>query len=181
MQYPEVMLDLETTATDPSHGAIIQLSAVRFNLEEQAIDMDMFDQCLLIPGNRFWEQGTQDWWVRECPDVLDAIWPRMRDPFTVLQAFNQWVVRDLNYDRPVMWAKPIHFEFPFLQSYYKQYDLSIPFHYSEAQDLRSWCRAKGIPNLDRELDFQGTKHNAIHDVLHQILTLFNLMERTNDT
>jgi hypothetical protein len=179
MQYPEVMIDLETTATDPSHGAIIQLSAVRFNLEEQSIDTNMFDQCLTIPGNRFWEEGTREWWVHECPDVLDTIWPRMQDPLAVLTAFNQWVVRDLGLQRPIMWAKPIHFEYPFIQSYYKQFNLTIPFAYYEAQDLRSWCRAKGHPDLDREIEFEGVKHNAIHDVLHQIKTLFTLEDLTN--
>jgi hypothetical protein len=174
MQYPEVMIDLETTGTDPERTAIIQLSAVRFNLEEKAIDHNMFDKCLLIPGNRFWAEDTRDWWVQECPDVLDKIWPRMQDPAGVLQAFGQWVGRDLNGTPPILWAKPTHFEYPFLQSYHRQYGQAMPFHYSEAQDLRSWCRARGQKNLDRELPFNGVKHNAIHDVLHQISVLFEL-------
>ena len=180
MTFPEVMSDYETTSTDPSHGAIIQISAVRFNLEHREVDPVMFDQCLLMPGNRFWSEDTRDWWMAECPEVLDAIWPRMRDPLQVLSEFRQWVMRDLEGDSPVMWAKPIHFEFPFLQSYFRQYGLAMPFHYSEAQDLRSWCRALGHPNLDREIPFEGIKHNALHDTLHQVQTLFTLLERNDE-
>jgi len=183
MQFPEVMIDYETTSTDPSHGAIIQLAAVRFNLEERTVDSEMFDQCLMIPENRFWSEDTREWWLsdEERAAHLDTIWPRMRDPQTVLREFSQWAARDLDGQAPIMWAKPTLFEYPFLQSYYSQFSMPMPFPHWSAQDLNSWCRARGLPRLEKSLEFEGTEHHALHDVLHQIKALFTLMERTDVT
>lgn len=174
MTYDNVMVDLETTGTNPNHAAIIQLSAVKFNLEEQQIDMNMFDQCLGVPPNRYWQEDTRDWWAAQEPHIMEKIWRNMRDPATVIREFAAWC----GPTPLVLWAKPIHFEYPFLESYFNDYGVAKPFAYWDAKDLRSICWARGIPNLDREIDFAGDAHNAIHDVLHQISTLFELMNRT---
>lgn len=174
MAFNQIMVDLESTGTDASHSAIIQLSAVKFDLENMTIDGDMFDQCLLIPGNRFWMEDTRDWWGQQEPHILQNIWGRMRDPGTVMKEFSTWAGVGA-----VLWAKPVSFEQPFLQSYFRDFGVNNPFHYSESQDLRSWCRARGMPNLDRELPFSGTAHNALDDVIHQIAVLFTLLEKTN--
>lgn len=180
MIYDQVMVDIETTGTNPNHNAMIQLSAVRFNMDGD-VDMNMFDECLLIPNNRYWSEDTRDWWTSQDQAILQKIWGKMRDPKTVLQEFRAWAVRDLDGNSPVLWAKPIHFEYPFLESYFSEYDVAKPFHYRQCEDLNSWCRARGLPNLDHELPFNGSAHDAIHDVLHQINVLFTLLERTNVT
>lgn len=178
MIYDQVMVDLETTGISPDHCAIIQLSAVRFNMDQE-VDSVFFDKCLSVPKTRYWEADTQQWWSEQDPAILEKIWKNMRDPATVLREFRAWVVRDLEGTAPVFWSKPTLFDFPMLDSHFKEHGIAQPFHYSEAQDLRSWCRSRGIPNLDRELDFDGTAHDAIQDVLHQLNVLFTLLERTN--
>jgi len=173
-------VDIETTGTNPNLTAMIQLSGVRFNFETREIDTSsFFDQCLLIPSNRFWSEDTRDWWAQQDQKILHSIWGRMKEPREVLAAFAQWVHRDLDGERPVLWAKPSHFEYPFLESYFREYGVAMPFHYREVEDLNSWCRARGVPDLDQELDFDGDAHNAIHDVLHQVKVLFELLERTD--
>lgn len=179
MTFNHIMVDLETTGTSPEHSAIVQLSAVRFNFETREIDMNMFDQCLLIPKNRFWEEDTRDWWATQDQKIIHSIWSRMRDPKTVMTEFAQWAQRDLDGETVKLWAKPSHFEYPFIESYFKAYDLPRLFHYRHVEDLNSWCRARGCPDLDGQLEFEGDAHNAIHDVLHQIKTLFTLLETTN--
>lgn len=59
------------------------------------------------------------------------------------------------------------------------FNVPNPFHYRYAEDLNSWCRARGMPDLDQEIEFQGEAHDAIMDVLHQITVLFTLLEKTN--
>lgn len=177
MTYKNIMLDIETTGTDPSHTAIIQIAAVAFDLENQDLCLNMFDECLMPPNTLFWDEGTRDFWS-EHPDVLQGIWNRMRDPRTVLTEFNAWVGEVTDGETPVLWAKPSHFEWPFIEQAYRRYDLAKPFHYREVNDLNSWCRARGLPKLSYEIDVQGDAHNAINDVLHQIQVLFTLMERT---
>ena len=168
------MLDIETTGTDPRHTAIIQLSAVKFDMDNRVIEQPFFDECLLIPNTRFWQEDTRDWWMSQPPHIIDGIWRRMRDPKEVLQEFATWIGPNA-----VLWAKPSHFEYPFLESYFKEFDVAMPFHYRMVNDLNSWCRARGLSDLSQEIPVQGDAHNAIFDVLHQIEVLFALLERTD--
>lgn len=179
MKYNNFMIDLETTGTDAGHSAIIQIAGVGFNLENRDVHPKFFDQALAVPKNRFWDEDTRDWWCSLDPHIFQGIFNRMRDPLTVLREFNAWVAEVADGEVPVLWAKPTHFEYPFLESYYRQFELAKPFHYRATEDLNSWCRARGMPDLDGQIEFEGDAHNAIHDVLHQVKTLFELMDRTD--
>lgn len=179
MKYNCVMIDLETTGVDPSHNAMIQLAAVRFNLDSRDIDPVMFDQCLFMPKNRFWHEDTREWWSKQDQSIIEKIWQNMRDPRQVLSEFVHWVQRDLDGTTPMLFAKPISFEWPFLQSYLAEYGVASPFHYSDCKDLRSITWALGFQNLDRELEFSGRAHDAIHDVLFQIQVLFEALDRAD--
>ncbi len=176
MTFNHVMCDIESTGTSPDHSAMIQLSAVRFDFDERKIDMKFFDECLAIPSNRYWMEDTREWWASQDQAILNKIWGRMREPGEVLREFREWAVRDLD-EAPILFAKPISFEWPFLQSYFREYGVAMPFHYSDAKDLRSILWAWGLPGLDREIPFTGDAHNAIYDVLHQIQVLFEAADR----
>lgn len=179
MKYNHIMVDLETTGTNPVDNAVIQLAGVRFNLEHAEIDMTMFDQALAIPPGRYWSEDTREWWGMQDPHIIQGIYARMRDPATVVREFARWAVEGADGAEVVLWAKPSHFEYPFLESYFSSFGVAKPFHYRKVEDLNSWCRARGLPDLAHEINVQGDAHNALHDVLHQIQVLFTLMERTN--
>lgn len=66
MKYPDVMVDLETTGTSPDETAIIQISAVRFNLLTAEVDPNVFDMCLTMPPGRYWTKALGPG-GRRCP------------------------------------------------------------------------------------------------------------------
>lgn len=169
----DIMVDLETTGTNPNTAAIIQIAAVRFNYETEEIDSDMFDRCLQIPGHRVWDMDTAAWW-RKQGDVLPGLLARAEPPRKVLEDFWGWIQKG-TID-PILWAKPTSFEFPFIQGYYRDYDLPMPFGYREAVDLNSFIRGSAQNSaqgpLDKTMPFEGPPHNAIFDVLHQIKCAF---------
>jgi DNA polymerase III alpha subunit (gram-positive type) len=175
--FTDVMVDIETTGTDSSHSHMIQLAAVRFNIETKQIDTDeMFDRCLLPVGSsRFWDESTRIWWSQQKAGVLDDILSRGEDPRTVLLAFTDFLARTRS-PRPVrLWAKPISFEWPFLQSYMREYTVLMPIPYWNCMDLNSYINGRG--HLDRkafwaEIPFEGDQHNALFDVIHQIKGAF---------
>lgn len=178
--YPDVMVDIETTGTQPDQTAIIQLAAVRFNLETKEVDPKVFDMAMRMPPTRYWDESTREWWSK-MPTVLDGIWSRMQDPKAVMQAFSDWVVR-ANPTEHRLWAKPISFEWPFLQGYFREFEVMNPFHFRTSNDLNTFIRARHFPeappNYEKTLPFQGDEHNALHDVLHQIKVLFAAYEAT---
>lgn len=174
MHYPDIMVDIETTGLSPDYSAMIQLAAVKFNLKEKTIDSEsMFNRCLTIPSRRFWDEGTRQWWSQQKREILMDIYARMEDPKAVLSEFADWV----GYT-PIIphrfWAKPVHFDYPFVQSYLTQFDIPNPFHFRWATDVNSYIRgvAKNPEVEQFKTEFKGDAHNAIYDVINQIDALF---------
>ena len=172
----DVMVDIETTGTDPEHSAIIQIAAVRFNLETKEINSEsMFNRCMWMPHGRYWAEDTRSWWNRQKPEVLAGIYERQEDPGTVMRAFHAWSI-----EKPVLaplrfWAKPTSFDFTFVASYFKSFDLMNPYHFREATDLNSYLRGRGHQDVNsfwKDVPPVGDAHNALHDVLYQIKGLF---------
>jgi len=168
IQFPDIMVDLETTGTNPDRTAIIQIAACKFNHLTGEVDTNFFDQALFIPPWRSWDEDTRNWWMKQKPTILQGIFARMQPASQVMQNLGDWV----GYEGPsVLWAKPLTFEFPFLSSYFKDFGVYNPFSFREAIDCRSYLTGLAYPSPhvdERELEFQGDKHNAIFDVLHQI-------------
>lgn len=180
--FTDIMVDKETTGTNPAYNGIIQLAAVKFNPATREVSPDTFDRCLALAPNRFWDEGTRNWWGK-MPDVYQSIVERAEEPLTVLKDFSQWVTKD----QPNIqggyrfWAKPITFDWSFLASYYAQYGLKMPFHYRYARDMNSYIAGlAGSPehiSLENEVPFEGKEHHALWDCFHQIQVLFHAMEK----
>lgn len=175
-EFPDMMIDIETTGTDQAYNHIIQIGAVRFNLKARTIFMGhFFDRALLPAPNRYWQESCRTGFWGKRPEVLQGIMNRMEEPAVVLKDLSLFAGAGTRF-----WGKPTHFDHSFLDTYYKQYGMQIPFHYREATDMNSFLRGLYFPgdrpNLESELEFQGDAHNAIHDCLHQIKVLFKATE-----
>lgn len=170
----DIMVDLETTGIGPDRTAVIQIAAVKFDLETQEVESTFFDRCMRIPPHRSWQEDTRDWWLKQKRSIIEGIFRRMEDPREVMEDFVDWC-----YPRGSLrlWAKPSHFEYPFIESYCRDLGLINPFHYREVTDLNSFLRGKYYPEPVAEIDvpFSGDAHNALHDTLHQIKILFTHM------
>jgi DNA polymerase III epsilon subunit-like protein len=173
--FTEVMVDIETTGTNPDRAAILQISAVKFNLHERTVCHDFFDRCLSIPPHRFWDEGTRNWWMQQKRSVIADIFQRAENPREVVQDFADWSNPPSTYR---FFSKPTHFDFSFVASYFHDYGLPNPFHYRVATDMNSYLRGLYAPNEVPELDvpFKGDKHNGLHDTLHQIKVLFSHLD-----
>jgi DNA polymerase III alpha subunit (gram-positive type) len=166
----DVMVDLETTGVSPDVNAIIQIAAVRFNYETLEVGPAFCASLDIAPG-RFWDEDTRTWWMGH-HEVYAEIVSQAREARTVWGEFADWC-RQMDGGEPQrLWAKPVHFEYPFLQSYGRMFQNPLPFHYRNAVDLNSFTRGlmkdPKADSLDRDVPFVGNAHNAIDDVLHQI-------------
>lgn len=173
-QFNDVMVDVETTGLNYENTAVIQVAAVKFNLKERAVDSSsMFNRCLSIPPRRYWDEGTRHWWSEQKREVLQDIYSRMEDPKTVMEEFATWA--GYSPSEPLrFWAKPAHFDYSFISSYFSQFEIPNPFHYRYVTDLNSYIRglAKDPTVESFRVDFDGDAHNALYDVIHQIKTAF---------
>lgn len=182
MKYTDVMCDIETTGISPDRAAIIQIAAVRFNLETRQVDAgDMFNRCLAVPPTRSWDEGTREWWLGKNRAVLQNIMGRQEEHREVIEAFAKWA--GYYHDQPLrMWGKPTHFDYSMLASYFREFEVMNPFHYRHAMDqnsfLRGLARTGEYQNFERQLEFVGDAHNAIFDCLHQIKVIFHALDAT---
>ncbi len=167
--FPDVMCDLETTHTAPDRGHILQIAAVRFNLRTQEYDPIPFNVCLQPTMNhRMWSESTRDWWLSK-PEAYEKATMNQIAPHIACLAFNNW----LGQVRPTFWANRNGFDFMFLQSYFGDLGLPFPIKYWDTVDLLSYVRGlykgKGLPMRSKKsVPFEGTAHDAVDDVLHQL-------------
>lgn len=173
MAMTDIMVDIETSGTNPQFGAIFQIAGVTFNYETGEIGPH-FDRCLAMAPNRFWSDGTRDFWSRQAASTFNDIVNRMEDPELVLRDFSLFAAQG----GPLrFWSKPLSFDYPFISSYFEQYGLAMPFQYRTARDLNTFIAAlRGTAdhvNMKHiEEQHTGTLHNALSDCVLQLKMLF---------
>lgn len=177
-QMTDVMVDIETTGTNPQYGNIIQIAAVQFNFDTGEIG-PAFDRCLAFAPNRFWSESTRRWWLDQKPGILSGIIDRMEDPGAVMRDYQQFV---LNSGRQLRFWSRGSFDWAFVSSYCEQYELEMPHKFWEARELRSYLA--GLRGTAEEPDMKwcantvkGDAHNALFDVVVQLKQLFSAKDR----
>ncbi len=166
----DFMVDVETTGLSPDRSAIIQLAAVRFDLQTGEVDPDTFEGCLSIPPWRAWDEGTRDWWRQQKRSTFEGIMDRAQPHNETLERFYRWV-QGKNVRNAVFWAKPTHFDYAFVQSALKDIGLPMPFHYRDATDMNSFIRGLYYPGevpTIPDMEGDGDAHNALWDCFDQI-------------
>ena len=176
--FRDCMVDIETTGLTPDRSAMIQIAAVRFDLQSRQVSSEFFYRSLAIPPWRYWDDSTWNWWNNDKADVLRGIIARMEDPKVVISDFSEWVAPG-GAPGPRFWSKPSHFDFQFISSYCRDYGVQMPFNFRKAMDLRSFQTGMAYPESgdDIQVPFVGTVHDALHDALHQIKMLFAFVDQ----
>ena len=179
-QWTDIMVDVETTGTDLRTAAIIQLSAIMFNLSTGEIGPE-FDACLRVPlsDNYIWDTQTLTWWLRDTnrKSVFEGITARMEDPRDVIYSFIRW--NRVNGSPTHFWSKPSHFDYNLLSKYFKDYGFENPFKYWKARDMRSYMLGLVFPDPLPDLRLNSSDaHNALADVRFQINELIKLTKET---
>lgn len=186
--FTDVMVDIETTGTSSfDHTAILQIAGVKFNYDTQEVSPDMFNMSLSIPHGRYWDKQTEAWWHKDKLHVLRDIQARAQPPEVAMRAFYNWLLKDYptNPDGLRFWAKPPHFDYSFIASYFRQFNMDNPCAYNKTRCLNSTLAAlRGSADhwpLENEIEFQGDQHNALMDALHQVRVLFAAINKTSQS
>lgn len=175
MAMTDIMVDLETTGTDPGYNAIIQIAAVQFNYSTGEIG-PVFNRCLSIAPQRFWDEGTRTWWGNQNKAVFNSIIDRMEPPEGVVRDFLTFCSTDTPNNGFRLWAKPVTFEFSFLSSYFAQYGLPMPLNFRYCRDLNTYMAAMagGAEHQGMEhVEVPSNAHDALADCVYQLKLLFS--------
>lgn len=175
MEVTDVMVDLESTGVRSGYSGILQIGAVKFNLATGEVDPNVFDRCPALLPNRFWDEGTRDFWSKH-QKVYQSIVMRQEEPRRVFEDFAEWVS---GHSTPLrFWAKPITFDWPLLTSHFEQLGMEMPFFYRTVRDVNTFIAACNGNSADHvnmqhlEDSHNGPLHNALSDCVLQIKMVF---------
>lgn len=205
MENLNIMVDVETTSLDPSTGRVIQIGAVAFDpyspnrVFAPSKDFNMF----VYPGyNTPWDPAT----LKFHEDIDSESWRYVMDmeacdppsapdgygdetPYA-LKCFVSWI-EDLQksgeFGEVIMWAKPSHFDYNWIVKSFDrvkdQCDFNFPIHYRNVMDLRSFIAGLQAPEPLQipEAMFEGTPHDALDDVRHQVAVVHKAVHRAAAT
>ena len=169
-EYTDIMVDIETTGVLPDRNAMIQLAAVKFNLEKGTVCPHFFNRCLEIPTYRHWDESTRQWWVKN-QAVLKEILSKQEDHQLVLSDFYQFAVQRVG--KPLRFWSRGSFDYMFVSSYFHDARLPNPFDFRTATDIRGYLRGLHYPNQVPEFPIErsGSAHDALSDTLFQLKDL----------
>lgn len=168
----DIMVDIETTGTNPDRHGMIQLAAIQFNFDTEEIG-PIFNRCLDLPSNRGWSESTRSWWAQQTPGIFQGIVSRAEDPIKVMNDYFDFA---RNPDRPLRFWSRGSFDFNFVESYLNQFCLPMPHNFWEFRELRSFIAGLNGTADEPRLDWitaPGAAHDALHDCVVQLKRLFS--------
>lgn len=161
-----VMVDLETLGNG-SHSVIISMGAVRFN------ETGLFDvfyrrvdpQSCVDVGLRS-DMSTIMWWMQQSDEARAAFKEKGDHIADVLAEFAVWMPRNA-----CLWGNGATFDNVILSNAYKAVALPQPWEFWNDRCYRT------MKNLFKDVPapkFDGAKHNALDDAIHQAKHLITI-------
>ena len=167
----DLMIDLETLST-AHNAAIISIGACFFDMKTGVIG-DTFYQRINIkdtPEFGHIDAETVKWWLNQSDEARQEI----TDPSIhaelpyVIQKFNDWLY--VNRPPSAIWSNGSCFDLVVLRHAYQRCRYSFPWQFRQERDVRTIVdiaeRISGT-NASTAIKYEGTKHNAIADAIHQ--------------
>jgi exodeoxyribonuclease VIII len=188
----EVMLDLETLATD-QNAQIISIGAVKFNKDGLGSE---FYQTILMEGNSKFSVNPQtvSFWLHQSKEAQEALWnPEPKRLEEVLRMFVDWykgrkevpagVVTSITINTDgneiellnpgtAVWGNGSTFDNVILRNAFEKLKIKCPWSFREDRDFRTIVAL----NKHRKIPYEriGTLHNALDDAKTQASHLVKL-------
>lgn len=141
------MIDIETYDVTPS-AVILSIGAERIlGSETFYVEVDPNTQY-----ERTVSQSTKDWWTKQSNPPINGI----TSLHAALTYFAEWLPKN-----PIIWCKGTDFDITILAHAYRQYNIPIPWKYSNVRDCRTVYKLAGHHPI------RTATHNALEDAEDQ--------------
>ncbi|TXH12821.1 MAG: hypothetical protein E6R03_12270 [Hyphomicrobiaceae bacterium] len=146
-KFNHYMVDVETTGTRPDLNHVVEIAAIAFDYDTMEQHPEPFIAQLSRQGqpHRVPDKKTLEWWKGQNPAVLQSVFSQFENPDlclkTQLENMRDWVFRVGDPMQPkIFWAKPVSFDYMFLQGLFKDAQVDFPFPaFWMTNDMRSHC------------------------------------------
>jgi DNA polymerase III epsilon subunit-like protein len=163
-----IMFDAETLGT-VADACILSIGAVRFDLDSDAIDDAGFYASISIDSNlehkRRIQEDTLIWWMKQGEASQGVFHESKQTLRTALSDLTDWIgdARDVK-----VWSNGADFDLPMLAHAYTSLGMDVPWQFWNSCCYRTYKNLPGAKNV--RIPFDGTKHNALFDAVHQAKT-----------
>ena len=162
-----VMIDIETLGKKAG-CSILSIGATVFGTTDNIAREDFYvtvDRYSCGDLGLFEESDTVDWWRKQSPEARAEAFSGKLDIRTALGKLYNYI-KDIEAAFNVstkVWANGANFDIPILEAAYDLADISVPWRY---HNVRCYRTLKALATV-AETSFQGVKHNALADAMHQ--------------
>lgn len=159
----DVMIDIETLGTTPG-SVILSIGAVRFNMNTGELGDEMHAK---IDINSSMDCGlninpnTLKWWMNQDKEARDKV---ISGDYPLNVALGKLSIFLKEGD--FLWGNSARFDLGLLEYAYNSVELDKPWDFRNERDVRTLVAFK--PEIKANLQFDGTKHDALDDCKHQI-------------
>ena len=146
--YQPFMVDCETIGTIPNTAPVLQIAVVSFDpntfepKDELTVYLPLNEQ---IAAGKKADPETVKWWGKQNPKVLEDILAKVNTAGKLsdeLAKITRWVNEKCKLPKgsakSVFWAKPVGFDFPFVDGLFHENKVIPAFHYREVMDMHTY-------------------------------------------
>jgi len=162
------MIDMESLATT-ADACIMSIGAVKFDLDSTALDDLGFYASISIDSNlelkRRVSEDTLIWWMKQGPNAQGVFHEEKQTLRNAVAGLIDW----MGNGQYTVWSNGADFDIPMLSHACAQLSIEVPWLYYNSRCFRTYKNLPGAKAI--KLPFQGTKHNALFDAVHQARTV----------
>lgn len=170
-----IMLDIETLGTS-SNSLVLSIGAVEFTLGGTvhrmfSVNLPVLEQII----NPIVEVDidTIKWWKSQSEEAKKALLNKKASK-TVLVGLLEFYYFIKTFENPLLWGNGCTFDNVILRNLFKSFNLEFPTPFWTDMDVRTIVNVYDYEKVNRLTGkFEGTKHDAISDCLHQVKLVSN--------
>lgn len=175
--YKSIVLDLETCDTEPT-AVILSIGAYKVDMFGKVMPNSRFHVSLKIAeqvlrGRTIGKNTMEKFWSKQTASTQAAAFAEELSVFDALVAFTEYVEEGPTAGKPLIWGNGVNFDNALLTSLYKMWDQRAPWWYQQDADWRTFRIM--YPFVDN-IPFEGEKHHAADDALHEARGLEMLIQ-----
>lgn len=171
----QIMVDIETMGTSVG-SVIVTIGACAFNFDTHSIGETFYTHINVKSSAQHGMKLDPDtvlWWMTQPEEARKDLVSRDAVALdTAMQRFNDYICK-VRENAPLnkigVWGNGCSFDNVMLEAAFKAVNMACPWSFWEHRDVRTlvWLGEERKFNPKKDMPFDGVKHNAMADAIHQ--------------
>lgn len=180
----DVMVDIETMGRG-YRAAVVAIGAVRFDPVACKVGNDEASKFYTTIDLRdcqhhgqILDADTVLWWLAQSVEARSEILSHGSMGIQIALIRFASFVGTIKGTR--VWGNGSNFDNRILREAYELVDMECPWHYRHDRDMRTIVGLAETWNIETEMEFEGTRHHALHDAVYQAQVVCDLYRKIRD-